>query len=252
MSARLIFVAAALLAVGVAAGSAVADLRSVGTPGARPVPVPSAASVVPEPSGRAGTLPPTTPLAVAERGSGTFAYAVTEGPVRGRAGTLRRYLVAVEGSAGSDPTTFADAVDAVLGDPRSWIAGGGVRFQRAAHGTAADFTVFLATPATSEAMCATAGLRTQRFSSCRLPGKVIINAARWTTAVPNYGAPLAEYRSYVINHEVGHQLGRGHEACPGPGRPAPVMQQQTYGLRGCVANGWPYVDGRLYQGRRIS
>ena len=181
-------------------------------------------------------------------GPGTWSYAPGSGPVLGRAGTLRRFRVAVENGAGQDAIAFASAIEAVFADPRGWAASGQLRWQRVPKQATAEFTIFLATPGTSERMCATGGLRTEGFTNCRLPGKVVINLARWRQAVPGYGAPIAEYRAYAINHEVGHQLGHGHEGCPGKGRPAPVMQQQTLAMRGCLANGWPYRDGRPYTG----
>ena len=150
-------------------------------------------------------------------GAGRFTAADGETPVHGTDGPLRRYRVVVERGAGQDAAVFAATVDEVLADPRSWIASDELRVQRVADAGAADFTIYLATPVTSE-------------------------------AVPDYGASLDTYRTYVINHEVGHEFGEEHEACPGPGEPAPVMQQQTYGLHGCVANAWPYLDGRRYAG----
>ncbi|WP_432050013.1 DUF3152 domain-containing protein [Verrucosispora sp. NA02020] len=181
-------------------------------------------------------------------GAGSFAVAGGASPVRGLDGRVVHYRVAVEQGTGQDPDAFAAEVDAVLGDPRSWIGSGDLRVRRIDDPEYADFTLYLATPATSEAMCATGGLSTEGYTSCRLPGKVIINLARWAEAVPGYGAPLAVYRAYVINHEVGHELGEGHQTCPGAGRPAPVMQQQTYGLDGCLAYAWPYLDGLRYVG----
>jgi hypothetical protein len=138
----------------------------------------------------------------------------------------------------------------VLGDQRSWIASGQLRLQRVPKSAPAEFTIYLASPSTSETMCAVGGLHTDKFTSCRLPGQVIINDARWLTAIPDYGASLQVYRAYAINHEFGHELGHGHEACLGPGRLAPV-QQQTLGLKGCVANPWPFVDGQRYAGPPI-
>ncbi|WP_242623886.1 DUF3152 domain-containing protein [Micromonospora kangleipakensis] len=183
--------------------------------------------------------------------SGSFAAADGRSPIRGYDGPLRRYRVAVEQGAGQDVDVFAATVDEVLGDRRSWIGSDELRVQRVAEEAAADFTIYLATPATSERMCAEGGLTTERYTSCRIPGRVIINLARWMESVPDYGAPLEVYRTYVINHEVGHEFGEEHQACPGPGAPAPVMQQQTYGLDGCVANAWPYVDGSRYSGEPV-
>jgi hypothetical protein len=181
--------------------------------------------------------------------SGRFAYVSGFGPVLGRTGPIHRFRVALErpspAEAGPD---FADQINRTLGDHRSWIASGRFRLQRVPETSHAEFTIYLASPRTSERMCSTGGLETGGYTSCRLPGKVIINDARWDGAVRDYHAPISTYRRYAINHEVGHQLGHGHEKCPGAGRPAPVMMQQTLGLKGCVANAWPYLDGRRYTG----
>jgi Protein of unknown function (DUF3152) len=181
-----------------------------------------------------------------------FTFATGYGPVLGTAGKLRRFRVAVDRTLSqSSSSDFADEVDDTLGDSRSWVAGRTFRLQRVPADASAEFTVYLASARMSTRMCAAGGLIIGGFTSCRLSGQVVINDDRWQDAVPDYGASVATYRAYTINHEVGHQLGHGHEACPGKGERAPVMQQQTYGLMGCVANAWPYVHGKRYTGPRV-
>ncbi|WP_203925423.1 DUF3152 domain-containing protein [Virgisporangium ochraceum] len=255
---RFVAAAAVLLAAGAAVGSRLGSTfagNGTSVP-AHPYVVapasttPSAPRSTPE-SPPPATRPASRATAVPTTGTGAFTAAAAAGEVRGTAGRLHRYRVTVEDGTGQDPVEVAAIIDAVLGDPRGWTAGGRIRLQLVPGDAPADFTVLLATARTSEAICATGGLRTEGYSSCRLPGRVVLNLSRWLTAVPNYGATLDEYRQYLVNHEVGHQLGQGHEACPGRGQPAPVMQQQTYGLDGCVANAWPYIGGRRYSGRAV-
>ncbi len=171
----------------------------------------------------------------------------------GTAGGLRTFHLVVESNVTSvDIESVAAKVDQTLGDPRSWIAGGNVRFQRVPASASATFTIYLATAQTTRSMCNSGGVTgTGGYTSCRYTGHVVLNLDRWYLSVPYYanaGLPLDVYRTYVINHEVGHQIGNGHERCPGTGKPAPVMEQQTLGLHGCAANPWPYVDGKAYHG----
>lgn len=195
------------------------------------------------------------PGRVPASGAGTFEYAAMTGPVHGRMGSLRRFRVAVERGTGEDIAAFSATVNEALGDPRSWIGSGRLRLQQVPYGSAYHFTIQLATAQTARRICGEGGVNIRvggrPYTSCRLPGRVIINLDRWRLSVDEYvrsGVPLAIYRAYVINHEVGHELGHRHERCPGRGRAAPVMMQQTLSLRGCAANPWPYIGGRRYAG----
>jgi hypothetical protein len=176
-----------------------------------------------------------------EKGAGTVSVVDGTSPVHGT-GPLRRFLVEVEDGIGVDGPSFAAAVEATLGDPRSWGNGGRMSFQRVGRAEAAagefDFKVTLVSPGNMETYCP--GVGTGGYTSCRYGDRAVINLARWATAVPHYDGDIATYRQYVVNHEVGHALGNGHVGCPGPGLVAPVMVQQTLSLDGCVKNAWPY------------
>lgn len=191
----------------------------------------------------------TGPVRITYPAHGHQAWAIAPaGPSVGQGGRLMRYRVAVEKDIkGLTPTAFAQAVGITLADPRGWTAGGDWRFRRVGPGQHYDFTIYLATPDTRDRLCDD---HADGYTSCRNGASVVLNVARWVKGVPEYAtAGLSTYRAYMVNHEVGHRLGNGHQLCPGRAEPAPVMQQQTLGLHGCRPNPWPYPDGRLYAGR---
>jgi hypothetical protein len=194
-------------------------------------------------TGVGGTGGSQTPQQAASRlprsGTGEFTPVGGTGRRAGGSGRLVRYLVVVEGGVPVDPASFAAAVEGTLADPRGWTAGGQWSFQRVGGGRI-DLTVHLATPDTTTRLCARYGLNTGGEVSCRGGPNVMINAKRWLLGVPWYADALDDYRHMLVNHEVGHFLGHGHASCPGPGRPAPVMQTQTYSLGACTRNPWPY------------
>ncbi|PTA45352.1 DUF3152 domain-containing protein [Micromonospora sp. RP3T] len=256
------FLATAGAGVGVALHLPPAGAREVVADGfAAQPPAPSAPSPPPSP---APTLPapPRSPVPVLSlpgpvpaRGTGGFGYDDRAGGVLGRGGELRRFRVAVERGVGEDVRAFGDAVQRALAGPGSWVDSGRLRLQRVTPGSRYDFTIYLASRDTAGRLCGAGGIDIRKggvpYTSCRVPGKVVLNLDRWRMSAPHLvaaGMPLDSYRLYVVNHEVGHQLGHHHEACPGAGRAAPVMQQQTLFLDGCRPNPWPYLGGKRYTG----
>ena len=151
-------------------------------------------------------------------------------------GRLLTFRVVAEDGLEVDAVCFGLAVEDVLWDERGWVGGGRVAFERV-DGPVYDFTIILASPDATDELCTP--LRTGGVLSCRKQGNIIVNAWRWERGASAFGSDLTAYRSYLINHEVGHLLGRSHRSCPGSGQPAPVMMQQTKGVGDCVANGWP-------------
>jgi hypothetical protein len=154
------------------------------------------------------------------------------------------YSVRTRGSVRASVATFTKLAQQTYDDPRGWRAMG-IRFKRVSSG--GDFTLWLSqaskVPSFSSA-CSTT-------YSCRVGRNVVINETRWQQATPAWDAKrgtLRDYRHMVVNHETGHWFGRGHVTCGGKGQKAPVMQQQSKGLKGCSINPWPKT-GELHAPR---
>jgi hypothetical protein len=165
------------------------------------------------------------------------------GPAAARTGPLViTYEIRGRGNV-SDLAVLADEAAAVYADARGWRLGGSIRFERVDTGGA--FTLWLA----ADALMSTFGGACDVEWSCRNGRNVVINEDRWLGASGSWqlyqpppkqpAATLATYRQMVLNHETGHWLGFGHGTCSGPGKPAPVMQQQSMTLAACAPNPWP-------------
>ncbi|MBM9505761.1 DUF3152 domain-containing protein [Actinacidiphila acididurans] len=188
---------------------------------------------------------------VPQSGTGRFAVARASGAPAGH-GKVRRYMVEVEGGIDLSAGAAAHEIAAILADPRGWTADGHDAFQLVSSGSA-DFVIKIATPDTVDDICGAAGLDTGGEVNCDVGPTVVVNLKRWTLGSPQFHGPIQDYRALIINHEVGHRIGHGHEGCPGPGKLAPVMMQQIKGLHGCVANAWPYDrHGHYIQGPPVS
>ncbi len=227
---------------------------SAASPGAAPSEPGSATpSSAPDASATAGdsshwadpSVDPAMPTTLPAAGTGATSVLALPGADSTRSGRTVRYTVEVEGGLGLPTDAISARVREVLTDERGWEPRDGVHFVNVtpaarADGADADVRIILATPAYVDRNCLP--LQTMGSLSCHARGKVLLNAKRWAYGADTY-ADLSAYRTYLVNHEVGHALGHSHRSCPGAGRPAPVMVQQTKSLFGCAPWPWPRPPG---------
>ena len=154
-------------------------------------------------------------------------------PTTGHPAVAVTYSVGAKGApAGLEG--FRRAADVVLNDAAGWAAGGRVAFVESRRRP--EIRLWLAAPE----RVAAANSACDADYSCRVGKDIYITARRWRLATDTYRhRPLAEYRRYVINHEVGHWLGLDHPGCAAVGEQAPVMLQQSKDLQGCDARATP-------------
>jgi hypothetical protein len=178
--------------------------------------------------------------AVPTSASGTLITVPGSEPAPDPTRTVRTVRVEVEAGLDVNPQAFADFVMDTLNDPRSWGGDGSMSFARTDG--AAHIRVVLASPTKVDQMCAP--LYTHGDYSCGHNGYAAINYTRWVQGTEEF-PDLTVYRHYVVNHEMGHLLGRQHVSCPGAGQLAPAMQQQSIRVAPCIPNAWPFPDNGI-------
>jgi len=184
-------------------------------------------AAAPERAAPERAAPSTTSTSSTPATTAPLTTASTPGPV---VIELRLERRATDGTEG-----FEELVRSTLTDPRGWQqAGFEIRFA-----DDAPHTVLVAEPDEVDAACLP--YDTGGRWSCQMGPVVALNADRWREASPTWPGSLGDYRRMLVNHEVGHLLGRHHArpGCEAPGEPAAVMFQQSSGVGECLPNPWP-------------
>ena len=142
------------------------------------------------------------------------------------------YMVLIEPGINKSLQSFKKRIKKTLNDPRSWC----VYFKE--NETNPDFLIILANEETIRQTCRFKGLSCADWAE----NIIYINYDNWCKGSEKSGLSLEDYRTYVINHEVGHILGLHEHLKPKNGCLVPVMNQSTRGIGKGLPNMWPLKE----------
>lgn len=140
-----------------------------------------------------------------------------------------RYLVAIEDGINYPINLFKKYIKSILSDSRSWC----VNFIEDKINP--DFCIILSKRETIINICNLVDLSCADF----MKNIIYINYNNWINGSKLSKLTLDDYRTYVINHEVGHILGIHTHFNPRKGCKTPVMNQSTNGIGKGLPNQWP-------------
>jgi len=160
------------------------------------------------------------------------------------------YTVKFDKSLMMNETLVENKIKSVLQDPRGWLSHGYI-FEQVdkgyksegyksdkrykSDGYKSDIIIKIVPAKTVEKICSFKGLSCADISN----NTIYINVNRWKRGSKHSKLNLDNYRIYLVNHEIGHLLGRGHSECLKNNSKVPVMVQQTLGIGKCKPNPWP-------------
>ena len=145
---------------------------------------------------------------------------------------ILKYHISIEDGLKRSLTHFGNIVDNILQDKRTWKR---YKFVRTYNEKESNFKIILTKPASIYSICQMKGLSCTNM----ITKDVFINSNRWFNGSKPSKMDLNSYRKYLINHEVFHALGGGHNICK-ENQICPVTHQQTIGMpQNSKPNPWP-------------
>lgn len=144
------------------------------------------------------------------------------------------YIVKFDKSLNMNEALVENKIKSVLQDKRGWISHGYI-FEQIDKKYKSDIVIKIVPAKTVEKICSFKGLSCADLDN----NTIYLNVNRWRRGSKYSKLNLYNYRIYLINHEIGHLLGRDHSECLKPNSKVPVMVQQTLGIGKCKPNPWP-------------
>lgn len=198
------------------------------------------------------------------KAEGTFSVVPGAGIPVDDAGDVRWVSVSVEDGVAVNADAFKNYVISTLNANRGWGTEHAVQF--VATDGVADYRIVLASPYTAAVLCPdthvvipivpeteeaeaevaeadtpSATPATDTPWSCGDDGVVVISSYDWTAGFAAFAADYEGSRTYLINHRIGHLMGREDVICEG-GRADIMVVQEAELPAGCEANPWPNPD----------